>query len=242
MTQFRIAKTSELTPEAAARRIADVGVIASLFVAPLWFGGRHDLGFFWYAVAVAVAAIGAFAHAAIAGSFPKIGGTPIALIAAAIGLLVLQVVPLPPELHAWLAPYAEQMFPLWGDGEHTLSVWRTLSVAPVETREGLALLTCHALLFCSVAIRLRSVEDVRNLLQWVGYAGAAMAALAFAQYAFGNGKLLWLYPHPHRDMGDAVQGVFTNRNHFAQFMALAGGPLCLSLIAATRGRNETAWR
>lgn len=233
MSEFRL-NAKRVTPEAIALRVCDIGLVASLFLAPLWFGGRHDLGYFLYAAAVFVAAVGAFSHAAIAGRSPSFSRPALGLIATSLGLIALQIIPLPTGLIGTVSPHAGELLPLWQDGRGSLGAWRTISFTPHETREGLAVLTCHALLMLAVATRLRTTDDIRRLLSWIGYAAAAMAVLAFAQYAAPNGKLLWLYSHPHRDMGYAVQGVFSNRNHFAQLMALAVGPLLLLAVSQSR--------
>ncbi len=222
-----------------AQRAGDVGIGACLFIAPLWFGGRHDLGRLLYVVAVAVAVIGVFSHAALEGRKLRIPPIVLCLMAAAIGLLTLQTFPLPDAIYQWLAPDLSSTLPLWSSTAWGTE-WHTLSFSPAETREGLALLTAHTLLFLAVATRLQSLDDLRRLLSAIAYLAIGMALLAFAQYLASNGKLLWIYRHPLVEMGQFVQGTFSTRNHFAHLMALGLGPVCWLAIGEEQRRKFTS--
>ncbi|WP_197525737.1 O-antigen ligase family protein [Pseudobythopirellula maris] len=92
------------------------------------------------------------------------------------------------------------------------------------------------MLFFVVAERLRSRQDVERLLTLVAIAAASMAFLALFQHLTSNGKLLWIYSHPYRKIGATVQGVFANKNHFAQFATLGLAPL---VWLALRPREKT---
>ena len=87
-------------------------------------------------------------------------------------------------------------------------------------------------------MRIQSLADIRRLLSWIAYMAVGMAILAFAQYAASNGKLLWVYRHPHVEMGHFVQGTFSTKNHFAHLMALGLGPLCLLAIGDAKRRKS----
>ena len=96
-----------------AQRAGDAGIAACLLVAPLWFGGRHDLGRLLYAVAVAVAVVGVFSHAALIGQKLRVPRWVLCLITGAVGLLTLQTLPLPDGIFQWLAPDLSATLPIW---------------------------------------------------------------------------------------------------------------------------------
>ena len=61
-----------------------------------------------------------------------------------------------------------------------------------------------------------------------------MAFLGVVQLLTSNGKFFWFYQHPFADTCSAAVGSFSNRNHFAQFLALGIGPLIWWLQDALR--------
>ena len=61
-----------------------------------------------------------------------------------------------------------------------------------------------------------------------------MAVFGLVQYFFGNGKFFWFFEPPFANTKDYVTGSFTNRNHFAQFIALGIGPMVWWLYATWR--------
>jgi O-antigen ligase/tetratricopeptide (TPR) repeat protein len=69
------------------------------------------------------------------------------------------------------------------------------------------------------------MEDVERLLRWSAAAAALTATYALVQLVAGNGKFFWFYEPPYGNTLDAARANFTNRNHFAQFLALGTGPL-----------------
>ena len=225
-------------------KLGDIGLLACMFLMPLFLGGRHDLGRLVYAFCVLIATVGVFTSLALAGKQIKISLWAIGLFSAAVGLLVLQSVPLPEFLLKFLAPGQEALLPLWqgSTDQYSLGSWRTLSFTPSETREGAALLSLHGLLFITVYARLRSRDDVQQMLSWVAYATVAMAAFGLLQYATSNDKLLWFYAHPSRDIGAWVQGAFANKNHFAHFLVLGLGPLMWLSMKALNSAPSTKSR
>lgn len=204
----------------------DYGLAATLLAAPLVFGGRHDVGRLVYAVIVAVTTLAWIAHQILGGKTFRSAKLAHGLLLAAIGLVTLQLVPLPHSVWQTLCPNASSLLPFWTAGsEASLGLWQTLSLTPSSTRQGLAVLVCHALLFFVTAQRIGKREDVDRLLMLVALAATGMSLLALLQHMASNGKLLWIYAHPTRDVGDHVQGAFTNKNHFAHFVVLGIAPL-----------------
>ncbi len=61
-----------------------------------------------------------------------------------------------------------------------------------------------------------------------------MAAFGIVQYLAGNGKFFWFYSHPFTATFGGAKGSFTNKNHFAYFLALGVGPLIWWLLNVSR--------
>ena len=149
------------------------------------------------------------------------------LVLGVLGLLGLQITPLPASWLAVLSPRVYEILPLWAprsDGAATIGLWKTLSLTPVASRDGFVVVMAFALLFLTVIQRVRQPGDVERLLRWIALATLIMAVFALVQFFCGNGKFFWFYEHPYTTTSDAVKGSFSNRNHFADFMALGIGP------------------
>ncbi len=150
-------------------------------------------------------------------------------------LLLVQMAPLPAWLLARLAPHAAAVLPLWrGGGSAWPGSWSCVSLTPAETLTSLVIFLDYGLLFLVVLERIRCVEDVERLLRWCALSAAVMATFGIVQLLAGNGKFFWFYEHPLVDASDVAKGSFSNRNHFAQFLALGIGPLVWWLQDALR--------
>ena len=214
----------------------DVGLAAVLLLAPWFMGGRHPLGqLVLVMISVIVAAAWVTRQALSRGQTVwKISACELLLLSA-IGLVVLQLMPLPSSLIATFSPHLTKLLPLWMPGTQppdALGTWNQLSLTPDSTRAGLAMLLCYGLLFIVTVQRIQSVEDVERLLRWFAISAIALACVGLLQYLASNGKFLWVYEHPFRDTNDAVQGPFINKNHFAHLLALGLGPLVWSVQRA----------
>jgi len=207
----------------AARRIdaaavwsrgIDVGLIACLVLTPLALGGRHDLGRLVYAGCVGFAAVATAGLALERRSGWRAPIGPTVLWGLAVVSVALQLVPLPDAWLSAVCPGHAPLLPAWTDGA-PLGTWRTVSLAPAETLEGLALLVSHGLLFLVVYRRIDSVSDVRTVMLALGTAAAALAVLALAAWGFPSRRLLWFYDVPQWSFEMGPQGSFANRNHFA---------------------------
>lgn len=232
-TLFRSAANFRLEPDRLLLRVGDLGLGICFLMTPLILGGRHDVGRFAYAVGALLSGVGVFGCHALRGERANAPRWLLAILFAAIALVAVQTLPMPTALLG-IGPDASQWLPLWGADE-PLGAWRTLSFAPAATREGLALLVAHGVLLLAFLGRLRTIDDVQTLLRCLAAAAFGMTLLAFAQYVVPNGRMLWVYDHPHRDFGEAIQGTFANKNHFAHFALLGMGPM-LWLAMATRRR------
>jgi len=210
------------------RRAVDFGLLAALLVTPLLLGGRHAWGQLWLVAAACFAAL-SWTLLQLASPRPSIRtNAGIWLLCATVGILLVQVAPLPADVLQTVSSSQESILPAWqgqGAAHELLGPWSTISLHPGATRQALVLLLACGMLFFVACQHLRRLADVERLLTWLAAIGSAVAVLGLLQFAFGNGKFVWVYEHPYRGADGAAKGPFTNQNHFAQFLALGLGPL-----------------
>ena len=219
-------------------QIVDGSLAGVIFLVPLLMGGRHAIG----QLALTIFAVAAALAWAVRQSLRNdttlwrpSAATPLVLIG--LLLVVLQTVPLPPWLLARLAPDTTSLLPQWNIDAETPGLfghWSCISFTPAETLAGLVIFLDFAMLFFVAVQRIRHVEDVERLLRWCALSAIAMASFGIVQLLAGNGKFFWFYEHPFSNPADAATGSFTNRNHFAHFLALGIGPLIWWLQDAMR--------
>jgi O-antigen ligase/tetratricopeptide (TPR) repeat protein len=226
---------SEAVPAGRAERFleraVDWGLAGVLFLVPLALGGRCAVGQF-VLVATTLWTAGAWAARCCLARAPRWSWSGAELVVlAAVGLVALQITPLPPAWIQRLSPHLYPTLPLWSPqgGAPTLGVWNTLSLDKGATRGGLVVLLCHAILLLVALQRIRRIEDVERVLRWIAWGGTAMAAFALVQHFLGNGKYFWFYQHPFADCAHTLTGSLTNRNHLAHFVALGIGPVIWSI-------------
>lgn len=206
----------------------DVGLAGVIFVAPLFMGGRGPVGRLVFATIVCFAALAWALRQCSENRARWVWSGAELLILSGLAVVVLQLLPLPAWLLAKLSPTTLELLPLWradADRAASLGTWNHISLAPVATREGLAMYLAYAMLFTVVVQRIASVDDVERILRWIALAATGMAAIGLLQFLVGNGKFLWIYQHPSRNTYGLVKGTFANQNHFAHFLALGLGPL-----------------
>jgi tetratricopeptide (TPR) repeat protein len=214
-------------------RVVDVGLCAILCVAPFFFGGRHDLGRLLYVLLIGVTSAAWFVRQArfsVARS-PRTVAYLVPVVAG--GLVIVQLIPLPPGLLAHVAPRTYDLLPLWSP-ESTmpahLGIWRTISFTPHETAKSLAMLVSYGLLFAVVVGRIRDIADINRLLAFLAVGAGVMAIFGILQYFTSDGRFFWFYAYPARTTTESITGAFINRNHFAGFLVLGLGPLAAHVV------------
>ncbi len=209
-------------------KLVDLGFLGLICVLPFVMGGRQAPGL------VLLAALSAYTACAWSlAQFLRPQGDWIRsrtylFLAAAIGLLVLQLVNLPPAVLNQISPHIAEVLPLWSAGNDQpihIGTWTQISLTPHETFEGLIVLLSYALIFVVAMQRIRRLDDVQKFFRWMALAAILMACFGLLQFVFGNGKFFWFYEHPYSEATGGVKGSFTNRNHLAHFLALGIGPL-----------------
>lgn len=214
--------------DGALLRITDGALAGCLFVVPMMMGGRQALGQLTLTALAVTAAVAWGARQCVLDKARWRWSWSEWLLLAGTLLLVLQVTPLPAAVLTRLAPHTSELLPLWGSsGElpNAMGTWSQVSLTPSATGGALVIFISYSLLFLVTTQRVRTVGDVERLLRWCGLSVLLMAAFGLAQLLAGNGKFFWFYEHPHTNTLGVAKGAFTNRNHFASFLALGIGPL-----------------
>ena len=228
-----------LSFDAACLRVVDAGLWAIVFVTPLVFGGRHPWGrLLLVTLSVVVSLAWLLRQGALGqGQWTRTAASVIAL--AALLVVGLQVVPLPAAWIASLSPRTAEVLPLWSaDAPEALrwGTWRTLSLAPEETRLALAMLVAYALLFITTVQRVRTTADVGRMLRWIGLSAILMAGFGLVQYATSNGRFFWFYDYPFGNTSSNATGSFPCRNHFAHFLCLGLAALIAWVVERSQAR------
>ena len=235
-------------------KIVDGGLAGCIFLVPMLMGGRQAPG---QLVLITLAVVVATAWSVRQLLRTQFRWRPCGaqwLLAAGAILLVLQIAPLSPSMLSRVAPHTSRILPLWtgltpGNGQSaenaataSMGSWNCISLVPAETEAALAVFLAYCLLFLVTVQRIHSVADVERLLRWIAVAAVVMAGFGLIQLLAGNGKFFWFYEHPFTDTSKVAKGSFTNRNHFAHFLALGIGPLIWWLQDNQAGRRQSKHR
>jgi O-antigen ligase/tetratricopeptide (TPR) repeat protein len=142
---------------------------------------------------------------------------------AAIALSLVTWIPFSASWIRTLSPAIGRLLPDWGtfgaaDG------WHTFSLTPGLSRDGTFLFILYGLLFWITLDTVRRSDAVYRLLGFLFVTGVGVAALGLLHYLFWNGKFYWLWEIWWVEPDRQVRAPFTNRNHFAGFLALTIGP------------------
>jgi len=163
-----------------------------------------------------------------------------------LGLVVLQLIPLPADVLEQLSP---GMSTLMGADLASASAsepapeWTMLSLTPHEGRLSLSGVACVALLFLVMVQKLQDRTYARRAVIGVALFSSVYGIFAIVQYLTSNGKFFWLIENPYTGTSAAAKGSFTNANHFAGFVCLSLGPLLAWALARKAGKQErqSAW-
>ncbi|MGQ9562271.1 MAG: O-antigen ligase family protein [Thermogutta sp.] len=208
-------------------QLSDGVLLVGLITALVCFGGRHPWGYAGLIGGGLLAATVITARRIIYSNGRLCQTDGEWLILGGVSILLVQLIPLPKTWLSALSPQLDRVLLAWGHGATAgvLGSWDCLSLAPEETRIALSLWLAYSLIFFYTVQRIEDVDDVEMILRWLVPIAILLSALGLLQYFFSNNKFFWVYAHPFAKTNDAVKASFTNRNHFAQLMALAAGPL-----------------
>lgn len=220
------------------RLIVDGCLASIVLIAPYFLGGRHPAGQFVFVVLSAVMTLSWCWRQWLQGdSVYRFSGVELLLVGAVL-LIAVQIVPLSAAMLQKVSPATARVLSasVAGDGQQ-INAWSIISLAPIATRDGLAMLLSHGVILLVTIQRVRTIDDVQRVLWLLAGGAVLMAVVGLAQYACGNGRFMWVYEHPFRNSDGAVKGSFINRNHFAHFLALGIGPLLWCML---RGQRDAA--
>jgi O-antigen ligase len=224
----RASRTPRSDPrEQMLLRTVDAALAGVVFVLPFCMGGRQAIGQLLLVVLAVLAAVAWTARQAVAPDARWRSTAAQWLLLAVTLLVAVQIIPLSETWLMRLSPEIPDLLPLWmsSAGQQQIGSWNQLSLTPQATRDGLVQWLAYAALFLVAVQRITSLAHVERLLRWIAWSAAAMACFGLIQYLASNGKFFWVYQHPFIGTTDCVRGAFTNRNHFAHFLALGLGPL-----------------
>lgn len=222
-------------------KAVDLALFCILCVAPFFLGGRYAVGRFVY-VALAVSAAVAWTLGACFDDRARWRRTAgLWIIVLGLGLVVVQMTPLPGWLLAKASPVLAERFPLWsagGEEAGQLGMWSRISLIPQETLAGAAIFLAYGMLFLVACQRMNTLRDVERILGWIALAAVVLAAVGLVQYASGTGKYLGFYEHPFRSPSPSTTAAFYNGNHFAHMLALGIGPLVWWLASSLQSQQQ----
>lgn len=218
--------------------LCDVGLLAGLWVVTGWFGGRTPLGQFFLVGLAGLAAVAWSLHQMTSAERGWVRTHGVVLGALVCAIPILQLWSLPLNIRQALSPMMTTIFPSWSSPYMTQILqheWETLSLAPGATLLATPVAVAYVLLFLTAVQRLREVQDVERMLRWIAGSAACWGAVGLLQFAFPNGKLLWVIEPAWYLSPSCATGPFTTRNHYAQFLALGLGPMvwCVYVAATT---------
>ena len=219
-------------------------VMGALFLAPLLFGAVHP---FAYRPLLGIAFLaGAWSWAR--GHFLRSQGERVPELPgrgplwALLGLVLLQLMPLPPDLLRLVSPgsYAAYHIP-----PLPVRPWRPISVCPSDTLRGFFFLAGMGLLYATVFRDFQERRWRRRLCAALLGTGLALAVVALVQAASSHPTRIYGFLHVSTDW--AVYGPYINRNHLAGYLAMVL-PLGFGFVAESleevlsRRRGRSLWR
>ena len=152
------------------------------------------------------------------------------LVAFAVLMVSLQLVPLPPSI--WMALPGRDLFIRAAEVSGQPQPWRPLSVSPAATANALGSLIVPVVTLALVANLSRSQHwHLAAFILFLIFCGCILALLQFSGASFSNPLINFV--------SGSVSGNFANRNHFALFVALG----CLiAPILGWRENRHIRWK
>lgn len=205
--------------ERLARQLLDLSIILWLFVAPFALGGRHEVGAWIYSLIAIPGGVGLIVlH--FQGQAPRLGWIRWTVLLLAVVLVVVQSCPLPKTWVVSLGSGYHALAMPVGDGDLPSSLGNTISLLPTETKACLPLAVAYVVCFLIFYVRFQTITSLNQILQWFVYSGVLLTVVILLQLQFGNGKFLWVYDHPTRNLGEVPRGPFQNENHLCNLLTM----------------------
>lgn len=212
------------------------GVIVLLGAGPFLAGAVHEPVFIPLLAGCGVAGVAVWLRRRRASpDEPPVPGAR--LLLGLVGLVLLQLVPLPPAVLRVLSPGS---FAFYNDRLLVpLEAWRPISVSPPDTLRGLAFLLAFSALYGVVFREFASRRWRRRLMLVVVAVGLAITVVALTQAVSSEPRKLYGFWSVSYDW--AVFGPYVNRSHFAGYVVMAAA-LATGAALGTLDRLRDAWR
>ena len=226
--------------ETGALRVAEIGLIGLIILAPLPFGSVQPAAVFgvvaWSAVLGAIAFLRPGASAA-----PFVSASPILLAGSVLVLGAIQMLPLPQGLAGHLSPAVSALRATvpgsMGGGSGPLSVHAG------ATGEQLAKLAAYMVVFFVAAAVAARPKGARRIFGAIFAVGVFEAVYGSIEYLSGHQHI---FTYQKRFYTDTATGTYINQNHFAgalEMALLVGlGFLLARLRRPDAARRPPSWR
>src|SRR5262249_15596094 len=135
---------------------------------------------------------------------------------AALGLILVQILPLPADIVGWLSPAARTLQDFYAI--EPILGWRTLSIHPAATRSAFAIALSAALMFWTAGEAFAR-GGIRTAVRVIAFVGTTCSIIALAQRVTAPRTIYWAWRVP--DPRAVPFGPFIDRNHFATWLVLA---------------------
>jgi O-antigen ligase/tetratricopeptide (TPR) repeat protein len=217
-----------------------IPVVFAVVLMPLGMGGRHPFGQLFLSSAAIAAAVAWLVQSYRTND----AGWQLTILdflfVAGLAVAIFQLTPLSTTLICSISPHLSTLLPCWTDGPWTLGQWTTLSLTPDETSVGIGIFVAQIILVGCVFQSIQSNKDIEHILLVIAVATGLMAALGVVQYLTSNGNYLWFYEFAFNDTRSIVKGTFSNRNHYASFLAIGAGSLIWWTFKPTPTKQDSS--
>jgi O-antigen ligase len=230
-----------------SRKVIESGVIFLVIFTPLAFGTVHIWAYSIMELGVILLMLAWVIKSAVnRHSSVKAIKMPLQnmLVIIFVGLLLFQLLPLPPAVLRYLSPstydlYRDAGISAGGQGGEDgaedrfrpASSWRTLSIYPYAAKTELFKILAYIGLFYLVSHNLTGRRQINRLLAIIISVGCFEAFYGLLEYLSGHQYILC---YRKKYYTDCVTGTFVNRNHFAGYLEL--------VIPLTLGMMVYYWR
>jgi O-antigen ligase len=201
----------------------DLGLIMLVLFTPLAFGSVHIWAYTTMELTVffllAIRAVKSILYPA-----PVVDGAlvPVHLGLLMFGLVVLlQTVPLPPDVLKAISPKAYELYglaiPGYGDPAGADSIRRALSIYPHRTKVDLVKFLSYAGVFILITVEIREERRIKRIMAALIIAGFLEALYGLYGYFTGDPDILGFRRIYEMD---SATGTYVNRNHFAGYLGV----------------------
>jgi O-antigen ligase len=214
--------------ESRGMKIVEYGIIALLILSPLPAASVDD----WAVLAIELVAIALTAVYLSTDGRPRLNARlsarlvwPRRLLIGLAGVLILQVIPLPKALTAFLSPHSAALRGEFAPG-YAGTATATLSLAPIHTLRAALELLAYVLIGILVVRTFTHRRQIQRLMIVLTAAGAFQAFYGLFELFRAHPRVLF-FPKIY-SLGSAT-GTFVNRNHFSGYLEMIL-PLALGLV------------